>query len=311
MFAASLCKPDPGLVAIRPGDGRRSPPRRHHGRHRAGAFWRPRRRASRSWASRWAAISRYAIMRAAPERVTRLALLDTGCARRPAGAIRAPQSSRSSSRGPGASRRFPRRSGRSSCTRTRQGDAALKKIVLQMAQDTGAEAFIRQQTAIMTRPDSRPDLPKIKCPTLVLVGDGDQLTPPKLSEEIAAGIPNSRLVIIAGLRPSLHARAPDAVNKALVEWMSAERHDKRHRPHRRDAACRGHAARYRSVQAVSQTRKRKSVGLDQGSSGARDDRSGGSRRPAEIRRHDRRGDGGQYRAWVLLLSARRKAIARS
>ena len=89
-----------------------------------------------------------------------------------------------------------------------------------MAQHTGAEAFIRQQTAIMTRPDSRPDLPKIKCPTLVLVGEGDQLTPPNLSEEIAGGIPNSRLVVIPDCGHLSTLERPDAVNTALVQWMS-------------------------------------------------------------------------------------------
>jgi pimeloyl-ACP methyl ester carboxylesterase len=58
-----------------------------------------------------------------------------------------------------------------------------------MASETGAEAFIRQQQAIIGRPDSRPDLARIDCPTLVLVGDSDQLTPPELSVEIAGAIP--------------------------------------------------------------------------------------------------------------------------
>src|SRR5207253_5029798 len=72
--------------------------------------------------------------------------------------------------------------------RDRQGDEGLKRVVEVMAQETGADAFIRQQKAIMTRPDARPYLPSIACPTLVLVGEGDTLTPPVLSQEIAAGI---------------------------------------------------------------------------------------------------------------------------
>jgi pimeloyl-ACP methyl ester carboxylesterase len=74
--------------------------------------------------------------------------------------------------------------------------------------------------AIMSRPDSRPDLPKIKCPTLVLVGEGDQLTPPKLSEEIASGIRNSRLVVVRDSGHLSTLERPDAVNTALVEWMN-------------------------------------------------------------------------------------------
>jgi pimeloyl-ACP methyl ester carboxylesterase len=64
-----------------------------------------------------------------------------------------------------------------------------------MAEDTGVEAFLRQKQAIMGGPDSRPGLGAIKCPTLVLVGDDDQATPPDLSREIAAAIPGSRLVV--------------------------------------------------------------------------------------------------------------------
>lgn len=161
----------------------------------------------------------HAILRAAPERVTRLALLDTG-----ARADLPEQSERRKAQIELA------RSGRLAeiaetlwplfVHKDRQGDAALKKIILQMAEETGAEAFIRQQTAIMSRPDSRADLRKIKCPALVLVGAGDQLTPPELSEEIAGAIPNSRLVVVPDSGHLSTLERPDAVNKALVEWMS-------------------------------------------------------------------------------------------
>jgi pimeloyl-ACP methyl ester carboxylesterase len=80
--------------------------------------------------------------------------------------------------------------------RNRHGDATLKNINRMMAQETGPEAFIRQQHAIMGRADLRASLPAIRCPTLVLVGDGDELTPPALSQEIAAGIPGARLVTV-------------------------------------------------------------------------------------------------------------------
>jgi pimeloyl-ACP methyl ester carboxylesterase len=161
----------------------------------------------------------YAIMRAAPERVTRLALLDTGS--------RADLPEQSERR---KAQMELARAGRFAelpeffwplfVHKDRQGDAALKKIIVQMAEQTGPDAFIRQQTAIMTRRDSRPDLAKIKCPTLVLVGEADQLTPPKLSEEIASGIPNSRLVTIPDSGHLSTLERPDAVNKALAEWMT-------------------------------------------------------------------------------------------
>ena len=61
---------------------------------------------------------------------------------------------------------------------SRQSDPAVRELVRLMASEIGAEAFIRQQRAIIGRVDSRPGLGAIGCPTLVLVGDGDQLTRP-------------------------------------------------------------------------------------------------------------------------------------
>jgi pimeloyl-ACP methyl ester carboxylesterase len=104
--------------------------------------------------------------------------------------------------------------------RNRQHDEALKRRVRVMAEETGAEAFLRQQKAIMTRPDVLPLLAAITCPTLVLVGDGDELTPPPLSREIAAAIAGSRLVVVADCGHLSTMERPDAVNGALTEWMA-------------------------------------------------------------------------------------------
>ena len=104
--------------------------------------------------------------------------------------------------------------------RNRQHDEALRARARTMAEETGAEAFLRQQKAIMTRPDMRPLLASIACPTLVLVGDGDELTPPPLSEEIAAGIAGSRLVVIADCGHLSTMERPEAVNRELVKWMA-------------------------------------------------------------------------------------------
>src|SRR5438034_1388683 len=53
-----------------------------------------------------------------------------------------------------------------------------------------------------------------------LVGDGDELTPPALSQEIAAGVTGSRLVVIADCGHLSTMERPDAVNRALIEWMT-------------------------------------------------------------------------------------------
>jgi pimeloyl-ACP methyl ester carboxylesterase len=103
--------------------------------------------------------------------------------------------------------------------RNRHGDAKLKEINRLMAQDTGPEAFVRQQRAIMRRADLRPSLVTIRCPTLVLVGDGDELTPPALAQEIAAGIAGARLVTVPDSGHLSTLEQPTAVTKLLMEWM--------------------------------------------------------------------------------------------
>lgn len=100
-----------------------------------------------------------------------------------------------------------------------RNDPDLRRIVQEMAYETGAEAFMRQQTAIKTRPDSRPDLVSIACPTLVLVGEGDELTPPELAKEIATGIANACLVVIPDSGHLSTLEQPKAVNDALCLWM--------------------------------------------------------------------------------------------
>jgi len=102
----------------------------------------------------------------------------------------------------------------------RRADAALKQIHVAMCNDVGPEAYVRQQKAILTRADSRPLLPSIRCPALVLVGAEDELTPPFLSEEIAAGISGARLVKVPECGHLSTLERPEAVTKALVEWMS-------------------------------------------------------------------------------------------
>jgi pimeloyl-ACP methyl ester carboxylesterase len=158
------------------------------------------------------------IMRQAPGRVEKLALLDTSA--RPETpeqtARRKPQIALAESGrfGEVPALQFP-----VFVHRNRQGDEALRQRVRLMADETGAQAFLRQQHAIIDRADARPLLPSIKCPTLVLVGDGDELTPPSLAQELAAGIPGSRLVVVPDCGHLSTMERPEAVNAALVQWL--------------------------------------------------------------------------------------------
>ena len=90
-----------------------------------------------------------------------------------------------------------------------------------MADETGVEAYLRQQRAIMSRPESRPSLSAIACPTMVLVGEQDKGTPPELAREMAAAIAGSRLVVIPACGHLSTIERPEAVTEAMVTWLQA------------------------------------------------------------------------------------------
>jgi pimeloyl-ACP methyl ester carboxylesterase len=162
----------------------------------------------------------FELLRQAPERVAKLALLDTGS--------RADTPEQTERRhkliGLAKAGRFMEVNDvlwPLLVHRSRHGDAALRRGIDLMAEDVGPDAFIRQQTALMHRPDSRPGFGAIRCPTLVLVGDSDELTPPALSEEIAGGIAGARLVKIPECGHMSTMERPEAVTRTLVEFLSA------------------------------------------------------------------------------------------
>jgi pimeloyl-ACP methyl ester carboxylesterase len=160
----------------------------------------------------------FEVMRQAPARVVKLALLDTG-----ARADLPEQTERRrvlmAMAKAGRYAEIPELAFPLYVHRNRHADAALKAIVGEMAAATGVEAYLRQQQAILSRPDSRPGLAAIGCPTLVLVGEGDEATPPELAREIAAGIRGSRLVMISDSGHLSTLEQPAAVTAALVEWL--------------------------------------------------------------------------------------------
>ena len=99
-------------------------------------------------------------------------------------------------------------------------DDALVAVIKASAQNVGPEAFTRQQHAILSRPDGRKDLKKIACPTLVLCGRQDALTPLTGHVEMAAAIPNASLVVIEDCGHLAPLERPDAVNAAMRAWLT-------------------------------------------------------------------------------------------
>ena len=103
----------------------------------------------------------------------------------------------------------------------RMQDASLTGVVTDMAARVGREAFARQQTAILKRIDSRPFLAHIRCPTLVIGGAEDQLTPPAVMQELATGIPGATHHIIPDCGHLAPLERPERVNALISEWLTA------------------------------------------------------------------------------------------
>ena len=160
----------------------------------------------------------FEIVRRAPERVAALALLDTSA--RPDSpeqtALRRSGIAASASDFEGVVRGlFPRL-----LHPAHVGDASLTGLLMEMALSIGREGYVRQQEAIIGRIDSRPTLARIACPTLVLCGREDAILPLELSEEIHAGIPGSRMVVVEKSGHMSAMEQPEAVNAALREWLA-------------------------------------------------------------------------------------------
>jgi pimeloyl-ACP methyl ester carboxylesterase len=155
------------------------------------------------------------IMRRAPARVSRLALLDTSA--RPDTPEKLAQrralldlSARGEFRGV-TPRLLPL------LVHADRVASPLGAEVMAMAERVGPAAFLRQQTAIMGRPDARPHLGAIAVPTLVACGDADALTPPELHAEMAALIPGARLHHFVGAGHLPPMETPGPTGAALAE----------------------------------------------------------------------------------------------
>jgi pimeloyl-ACP methyl ester carboxylesterase len=158
------------------------------------------------------------IMRQAPERVLRLALLDTSArsdtpeqtARR-RGLIELSEKGEFKGVTP---RLLPML-----LHPARLEDRPLTELVMAMAERVGKAAFLRQQKAIMGRPDGREDLRRIACPTLILCGRQDALTPLALHEEIAGLVPGATLTVIEDCGHLSTLEKPISVTAALRRWL--------------------------------------------------------------------------------------------
>lgn len=103
---------------------------------------------------------------------------------------------------------------------SRVADAALHDRFLAMCRRSGRNVLVRQVEAIMARADSRPDLPGLDIPLLVLCGRQDAITPLDGHEELARLAPRARLVVLDDCGHLSTWEQPDAVTGELRRWLA-------------------------------------------------------------------------------------------
>jgi pimeloyl-ACP methyl ester carboxylesterase len=165
------------------------------------------------------------VLRAAPGRVVRLALLDTGYRSRPDGTPGDDERTRryallalARERGMGA---MGREWMRAMVHPARLADAALVDAVLDMVGRQTPDRYAGQIDALLARPDVTGLLRSIDVPTLVACGRQDAWSPLAQHEEIAALIPGCRLAVFEECGHMAPMEQPRAVAAALVAWLRA------------------------------------------------------------------------------------------
>ena len=159
------------------------------------------------------------VVRQAPERVTHLALMDTG--------VGPPSPHERESRlelvvlgetsglAAVAERWLP-----PMLHPARRQEPAFTAPLEAMVTGRSAASFRRQQEALLARPDARPVLGKVRCPTLVLTGREDEWSPPSQHEAIAAAIAGAQLVIVPEAGHFAPLEQPEPVTQALRELLA-------------------------------------------------------------------------------------------
>lgn len=166
----------------------------------------------------------FQVYRMAPERVARIALLNTGADARPAG-----EAGEREERSRRALLEIARKEGMRAMAMKwlppmmhpqRMSDTALVEEIVQMLERKNPGIFERQMLALLNRPDARPVLDQIRCPALFLSGREDGWSPPERHIEMAAKVPGGKAVIVADSGHMAPMEQPGAVSQALRDWLA-------------------------------------------------------------------------------------------
>ncbi len=164
------------------------------------------------------------VLRRAPQRVTALALLDTGTQPLAAG-----EAGEREAAGRHELLAIAREQGMATMAarwvqgmvwKPRLQDHALIDSVIQMFARRSADMFAAQIRALLARPDATGLLAGIRCPTLVLCGENDAWAPAARHREMAAQIPGATLTLIPECGHMCTLERPEAVTRALLDWQT-------------------------------------------------------------------------------------------
>ena len=165
------------------------------------------------------------IVRAAPERVMRLALLDTGYHARASGAAGVAERAQRLELLELARRAGMRAMGltwlKGMLHAPRLADAALTGAIAAMVARHSVATFAAQIDALLTRPDATAVLHSIACPTLIGCGREDAWSPLLRHAEMARLVPGATLVPFEDCGHMAPMEQPGAVGAALLAWLTA------------------------------------------------------------------------------------------
>lgn len=162
------------------------------------------------------------VCRQAPERLLGLALLDTGCAPLAGGdhgegERQGRMALLAQARAEGM--RVMGRVWARGMVHPDRLESPVFEAILDMLERSDPDRFEAQIQALLNRPDARPLLPQIACPTMLLCGREDGWSPPARHEEMQAAIPGATLEIIEHCGHMCTMEKPEAVSAALSRWL--------------------------------------------------------------------------------------------
>ncbi|MBZ5579251.1 MAG: alpha/beta hydrolase [Acidobacteriia bacterium] len=164
------------------------------------------------------------VFRQAPGRVTRIALFNTGARARPAGPAGEEEERKRRAllalARSGGMRAMALEWIQGMIAPDRLSDGALVESIVTMFERKTPDLFEAQMNALLGRRDATGLLGQIRCPVLLLSGREDSWSGPPAHREMAAAMPNSRLVVVAECGHMSTMEQPAAVAAAMRTWLS-------------------------------------------------------------------------------------------